>query len=93
MKYNTGTGNLNYARSKILSIFSVVLFMFLGVFALLQAYAFLKFLQEHITWSEIQQFFNLLVAGVAGLGLAVIVVLTYFGKFTIVWCKSTKFGV
>lgn len=67
-------------------IFVHFLLLFLGVFALIQAYAFLKFLEEHVTWSEIQQFFNLLVAGAAGLVFAVVVVLTYFGKFT-------KFGV
>ncbi|CAB4004328.1 dolichyl-diphosphooligosaccharide--glycosyltransferase subunit STT3B, partial [Paramuricea clavata] len=50
-----------------------------GVFALLQAYAFLKFLQDHATWAEIQQFFHVMVAGVAGLVFAVVVLLTYFG--------------
>ncbi|XP_028394405.1 dolichyl-diphosphooligosaccharide--protein glycosyltransferase subunit STT3B-like [Dendronephthya gigantea] len=50
-----------------------------GVFALLQAYAFLKFLQDHTTWAEIQHFFQLIVAGVAGLVFAVVVLLTYSG--------------
>ncbi|XP_046846079.1 dolichyl-diphosphooligosaccharide--protein glycosyltransferase subunit STT3B-like [Xenia sp. Carnegie-2017] len=50
-----------------------------GVFALLQAYAFLKFLQNHSTWAEIQEFFHLIVAGAAGLVFAVVVFLTYLG--------------
>ena len=59
-----------------------LLSIYAGVFALLQAYAFLRFLQDHSTWSEIQQFFHVVVAGVAGLVFAVVVLLTYFGMFT-----------
>lgn len=50
-----------------------------GIFALLQAYAFLKYLQDHTTWSEIRQFFHLMVVGAAGLVFASVALLTYFG--------------
>lgn len=50
-----------------------------GVFVLLQAYAFLKYLQEFITKSQLKAFFITAVIGVAGAVFCSVVFLTYAG--------------
>ncbi|KAH9416653.1 Dolichyl-diphosphooligosaccharide--protein glycosyltransferase subunit stt3b [Dermatophagoides pteronyssinus] len=50
-----------------------------GVFALLQAYAFLKYLQEFVSKSQLKTFFITAVIGFAGLVFLSVVTLTYAG--------------
>jgi len=64
----------------LLSIISV--FIFLGVFALLQAWAFLKYLQSFMSKSDFknfQFFFFVFAAGAAGLIFLTVVGLTWLG--------------
>merc|ERR1719225_2053423 len=50
-----------------------------GVFALLQAVAFLKYLQQYLTKSEFKSFFLLVGVAAAGIGFVVMVGLTWAG--------------
>merc|ERR1719474_1534586 len=50
-----------------------------GIFALLQAIAFLKYLQQYLTKSEFKSFFLLVGVAAAGIGFVVMVGLTWAG--------------
>eukprot|EP00794_Sanderia_malayensis_P003161 gene3161-3630_t len=50
-----------------------------GVFALIQAYAFIKFLRDNMTRSEFKHLFNFAIVGFAGLVFLAVVGLTYLG--------------
>ena len=50
-----------------------------GIFALLQAIAFLKYLQNFLTKSEFKSFFLLVGVAAAGIGFVVMVGLTWAG--------------
>ena len=51
-----------------------------GVFLLLHAYAFLKYLQSFMTKSEFRQVFVFAIAGAAGVVFLGVVGLTYLGE-------------
>ena len=53
---------------------------FSGVFALLNAYAFLKYIQSFLTKSEFKAFFVLAAAGAAGVIFLTVVGLTWAGR-------------
>ena len=61
-----------------------------GVFLLLHAYAFLKYLQSFMTKSEFRQVFVLAIAGAAGLVFLGVVGLTYLGEDCV---KSEHFAI
>ena len=50
-----------------------------GIFVLLQAIAFLKYLQQYLTKSEFKSFFLLVGVAAAGIGFVVMVGLTWAG--------------
>eukprot|EP00112_Aurelia_sp_Birch-Aquarium-sp1_P014238 Seg306.8 transcript_id=Seg306.8/GoldUCD/mRNA.D3Y31 product="Dolichyl-diphosphooligosaccharide-protein glycosyltransferase subunit STT3B" protein_id=Seg306.8/GoldUCD/D3Y31 len=50
-----------------------------GVFCLLQAYAFMKYLRDNMTKSEFKNLFNLAIIAFAGLVFLAVVALTYMG--------------
>lgn len=50
------------------------------MFGLLQAYAFLKFVQGFLGRKELRYFFMMSIVGVAGMVFVAIVVLTYMGN-------------
>jgi len=59
-------------------------FAFAGVFALLQAYAFLQYLKDRLTRQEFQTLFFLGVSMAAGVVFLTVIYLTYTGE-----CKRT----
>lgn len=58
--------------------------VFAGVFALLQAYAFLQYLKDRLTRQEFQTLFFLGVSLAAGVVFLTVIYLTYTGE-----CKNT----
>lgn len=62
-------------------------FAFAGVFALLQAYAFLQYLKDRLTRQEFQTLFFLGVSMAAGAVFLTVIYLTYTGE-----CKRTTAG-
>jgi len=54
-------------------------FVFLGVFALLQGYGFLKYLRDRMSRSEFMYLFNIAIIGIAGVVFLAVVGLTYAG--------------
>lgn len=54
---------------------------FPGVFALLHAFALLRYVQSHLSKSEFRQFFLISVIGAAGIVFLGVVGLTYAGKW------------
>lgn len=61
-------------------VFCVWLF-FSGVFALLQAYAFLQYLKDRLTRQEFQTLFFLGVSLAAGIVFLTVIYLTYTGLY------------
>lgn len=64
----------------------------LGVFALLQAYAFLQYLKDRLTRQEFQTLFFLGVSLAAGLVFLTVIYLTYTGTSTLTRSVSVLFG-
>lgn len=62
-----------FYRSKLL------FFYYPGVFCLIQAYSFMKYLRDHMTKSEFKYLFNFAIIGFAGLVFLSVVALTYLG--------------
>ena len=52
---------------------------FIGVFCLIQAYAFIKYLRDHMSKAEFKHLFNLAIVGFAGLVFLAVIALTYMG--------------
>ncbi|XP_065053854.1 dolichyl-diphosphooligosaccharide--protein glycosyltransferase subunit STT3B-like [Rhopilema esculentum] len=50
-----------------------------GVFCLIQAYAFIKYLRDHMSKAEFKHLFNLAIVGFAGLVFLAVIALTYMG--------------
>jgi len=68
----------------VLSIWANGACVFAGVFALLQAYAFLQYLKDRLTRQEFQTLFFLGVSLAAGVVFLTVIYLTYTGE-----CKRT----
>lgn len=56
-------------------------FLILGVFALLQAYAFIQYLRDRMSKKEFMYLFNFAIVGVAGVVFLAVVGLTYAGRW------------
>lgn len=63
----------------VYSFFCFCLWLFSGVFALLQAYAFLQYLKDRLTRQEFQTLFFLGVSLAAGVVFLTVIYLTYTG--------------
>lgn len=61
----------------------------LGVFVLLQVYAFLQYLKDRLTRQEFQTLFFLGVSLAAGVVFLSVIYLTYTGQCPIMWSKRT----
>ena len=53
--------------------------VFLGTFALLQAYAFLVYVRSKVSWTDFKNIFVFAVVAVAGLVFVAVIFLTYAG--------------
>ena len=64
------------------AIFLIYHFISSGVFCLIQAFAFIKYLRDQMTKSEFKHLFNFALIGFAGVVFLAVVGLTYLGMYT-----------
>ena len=74
------TSRITFSVAASLLLLKTWILFVSGVFFLIQAYAFIKYLQAHMTRSEFKHLFNLAIIGFAGLVFLAVVGLTYLGK-------------